>query len=193
MLAPAATAGRELAGKSCTRGNRAKQRHRAILAFDQSQPFGQRLTDRLTDLRAEAALLPLDTLVERTLETFDYDLSTLLMDAGRRRTANLRKLVRIATEYEAHDGRDLRGFLQFSQGGKVLNMVRIFADDGGNSSDNKLAIVMNRWQKPGDITDQPRMGSTGGARCASGPLRTSMASRGRPASASTSASSSGQP
>lgn len=61
-------------------------------------------------------------------------------------------------------GFDLRGFLQFSQGGKVLNMVRIFADDGGNSSDNKLAIVMNRWQKPGDITDQPRMGSTGGAR-----------------------------
>jgi TonB-linked SusC/RagA family outer membrane protein len=61
-------------------------------------------------------------------------------------------------------GVDLRGFLQFSQGGKVLNMVRIFADDGGNSRDNKLAIVKNRWQKPGDITDQPRMGSTGGAR-----------------------------
>ncbi len=33
------------------------------------------------------------------------------MSEGRRRTANLRKLVRIATEYEAHDGRDLRGFL----------------------------------------------------------------------------------
>ena len=33
------------------------------------------------------------------------------LDDGRRRTANLRKLVRIATEYEAHDGRDLRGFL----------------------------------------------------------------------------------
>ena len=30
---------------------------------------------------------------------------------GRHRSANLRKLVRIATEYEAHDGRDLRGFL----------------------------------------------------------------------------------
>ena len=66
---------------------------------------------RLVGLRAEAALLPLDTLVERALETFDYDLATLLMEGGRRRTANLRKLVRIATEYEAHDGRDLRGFL----------------------------------------------------------------------------------
>ncbi|MDQ3103165.1 MAG: UvrD-helicase domain-containing protein, partial [Actinomycetota bacterium] len=75
---------------------------------------GQRLRrfcERLRELRAGAALLPLDTLVERTLETFDYDLTTLLADEGRRRTANLHKLVRIATEYEAHDGRDLRGFL----------------------------------------------------------------------------------
>ena len=70
-----------------------------------------RFHKRLSDLRSISASLPLDTLVERTLETFDYDLATLLMDEGRRRTANLRKLVRIATEYEAHDGRDLRGFL----------------------------------------------------------------------------------
>jgi TonB-linked SusC/RagA family outer membrane protein len=59
---------------------------------------------------------------------------------------------------------DLRGFLQFSQGGKVLNLARIFMDDGGNSRDNKLATTLRRWQRPGDITDQPRMGSTGGAR-----------------------------
>ena len=59
---------------------------------------------------------------------------------------------------------DLRGFLQFSQGGKVLNLARIFMDDGGNSRDNKLKTLLARWQKPGDITDQPRMGSTGGAR-----------------------------
>ena len=70
-----------------------------------------RFHERLTGLRERAALLPLDTLVETTLETFDYDLTTLLADDGRKRTANLRKLVRIATEYEAHDGRDLRGFL----------------------------------------------------------------------------------
>lgn len=59
---------------------------------------------------------------------------------------------------------DVKGFLQFSQGGKVLNLARIFMDDGGNSRDNKYASVLARWQKPGDITNQPRMGSTGGAR-----------------------------
>ncbi len=67
--------------------------------------------ERLELLRSGAALLPLDTLVERTLQTFGYDLATLLMENGSRRTANLHKLVRIATEYEAHDGRNLRGFL----------------------------------------------------------------------------------
>lgn len=59
---------------------------------------------------------------------------------------------------------DLRGFLQFSQGGQVLNMFRIFSDDGGNASDNKVANVLKRWRKPGDVTDVPRMGTTSGAR-----------------------------
>jgi TonB-linked SusC/RagA family outer membrane protein len=61
-------------------------------------------------------------------------------------------------------GFDLRTFVQFTQGNELLNMNRLFADDGGNSSDNKFGNVRNRWQKPGDITNQPRMGSTGGAR-----------------------------
>ena len=75
----------------------------------------ERLTsfhDTLVGLRSTAALLPLDDLVERVLEGFGYDLAALLMDDGLRRTANLLKLVRIAGEYEAHEGRDLRGFLE---------------------------------------------------------------------------------
>jgi TonB-linked SusC/RagA family outer membrane protein len=64
----------------------------------------------------------------------------------------------------SYKGFDLRGFLQFSQGGKVLNMFRIFSDDGGNGTDNKIRAVLNRWQKPGDITNVPRMGATSGAR-----------------------------
>ncbi len=61
---------------------------------------------------------------------------------------------------------DLRGFLQFSQGNKVFNMMRIFTDDGGYSYDNKSNHVLARWQKPGDVTDAPRMSydGTSGAR-----------------------------
>jgi len=68
--------------------------------------------ETLAGLRAGAALLPLDELVERTLEAFGYDLAALLMSDGLRRTANLRKLVRLAAEFEAHEGRDLRAFLE---------------------------------------------------------------------------------
>lgn len=61
---------------------------------------------------------------------------------------------------------DLRGFLQFTQGNKIFNMMRIFTDDGGYSYDNKSTLSLNRWQKPGDITDEPRMSydGTSGAR-----------------------------
>ena len=51
---------------------------------------------------------------------------------------------------------DLKGFLQFSGGNKIFNAMRIFADDGGYSYDNKLDYVLSRWQKPGDITNEPR-------------------------------------
>lgn len=59
---------------------------------------------------------------------------------------------------------DLRTFLQYSEGGKIFNMVRIFADDGGGAKDNKLGLVRERWRKPGDVTDVPRMGATSGSK-----------------------------
>jgi TonB-linked SusC/RagA family outer membrane protein len=51
---------------------------------------------------------------------------------------------------------DLKGFFQFSGGNKIFNAMRIFADDGGYAYDNKLDYVLSRWQKPGDITSEPR-------------------------------------
>src|SRR5690606_34977976 len=65
----------------------------------------------LAQLRAEAALLPLDALVERTMNAFRYDLSLLARPQGAGRMANVRKLMRLAAEFERNEGRDLRGFL----------------------------------------------------------------------------------
>lgn len=62
-------------------------------------------------------------------------------------------------------GFQLRGFLEFSEGAKVFNLMRIFADDGGYAYDNKFTYALNRWQQPGDITDEPRAsfdGTSGG-------------------------------
>lgn len=54
------------------------------------------------------------------------------------------------------NGFDVNSFFQFSQGNKIFNAIRIFSDDGGYYNDNKFADVLTRWQKPGDITNQPR-------------------------------------
>ncbi|HEU4641335.1 MAG TPA: hypothetical protein VFS44_02695, partial [Gemmatimonadaceae bacterium] len=62
-------------------------------------------------------------------------------------------------------GFSLRGFLEFSHGAKVFNLMRIFADDGGYHYDNKFTDALSRWQKPGDITNEPRAsfdGNSGG-------------------------------
>ncbi|HEY4218117.1 MAG TPA: SusC/RagA family TonB-linked outer membrane protein [Gemmatimonadaceae bacterium] len=56
---------------------------------------------------------------------------------------------------------DLRGFLQFSEGNKVFDMVRIFTDDGGATTNSKNIHELTAWQKPGDITDEPRWSATG--------------------------------
>ena len=75
----------------------------------------ERFRDVLTGLRAEAPLFALDALVDRVITAFDYDLTILEMKDGPLRMANVRKLMRLAAEYEEHDGRDLRGFLDVAE------------------------------------------------------------------------------
>ena len=71
----------------------------------------ERFCATLAGLRRAAPVLALDQLVEETMSAFDYDLALLARERGRGRMANVRKLIRLAREFEAHDGRDLRGFL----------------------------------------------------------------------------------
>jgi ATP-dependent helicase/nuclease subunit A len=65
----------------------------------------------LATLRAEAPLLALEELIERTMSAFGYDLGLIARGGGTGRMANVRKLMRLAREYEANEGRDLAGFL----------------------------------------------------------------------------------
>ncbi|HXF32366.1 MAG TPA: UvrD-helicase domain-containing protein [Solirubrobacterales bacterium] len=81
-------------------------------------PAGERamLTEfatRLVGLRARAPRLSLSGLIEAAVTETGYDLATLLRPAGEARLANVRKLSRLAAAYEAREGRDLRGMLDF--------------------------------------------------------------------------------
>jgi ATP-dependent exoDNAse (exonuclease V) beta subunit len=67
----------------------------------------------LTELRGRSTEGGLETLIERTASEFDYDLATLSRVDGGARWANVRKLMRLAREFEASEGPDLDGFLEY--------------------------------------------------------------------------------
>jgi ATP-dependent exoDNAse (exonuclease V) beta subunit len=73
-----------------------------------------RLADFHDWFEAERARVPragIEELIDRALTVTGYDLSMLSMPGGRRRLANVRKLMRLGREHETLHGPDLRGFL----------------------------------------------------------------------------------
>jgi ATP-dependent helicase/nuclease subunit A len=67
--------------------------------------------DRFQAERAIAGQVSLETLIDRAVTLTGYDRHLLALPGGTRRMANVRKLMRMAREYEADEGRDLRGFI----------------------------------------------------------------------------------
>jgi ATP-dependent helicase/nuclease subunit A len=64
-------------------------------------------------LRARAGRLSLSGLIDAAIAETGYDLAVLMRPSGEARFANVRKLMRLAGEFEAREGRDLRGLLDF--------------------------------------------------------------------------------
>ncbi len=73
----------------------------------------RRFAARLDSLRGRAPRLPLAGLIEAAVTETGYDLAVLTRPAGEARWANVRKLTRLAAEFEAREGRDPRGLLDF--------------------------------------------------------------------------------
>jgi ATP-dependent helicase/nuclease subunit A len=67
----------------------------------------------IVSLRERAGRLPLAGLIEAAIGETGYDLAVLVRPSGEARFANVRKLMRLAEELEAREGRDLRGLLDF--------------------------------------------------------------------------------
>ncbi len=100
--------------------------------------FRQRY-ERLVKASARAGL---ERLCEQILAEHDYDLAVLARWDGTRRFANLRKLGRLARQYEAIRGRDLAGFVRFVReqdalGAKELEAV---AEEEGADAVRLLTI-----------------------------------------------------
>jgi ATP-dependent exoDNAse (exonuclease V) beta subunit len=67
----------------------------------------------LAGLRERAPRLALAELIDAAVTVTGYDLAVLMRPAGEARFANVRKLMRLAAEFESREGRDLRGLLDF--------------------------------------------------------------------------------
>ncbi len=73
----------------------------------------RRFFSTLAGLRERAARLSLAELIDAAVTETGYDLAVLMRPAGEARFANVRKLMRLAEEFESREGRDLRGLLDF--------------------------------------------------------------------------------
>ena len=72
-----------------------------------------RFVATVASLRERAPRLSLPALVEAVVTETGYDLAVLSRPAGEARFANVRKMARLAAEFEQREGRDLRGLLDF--------------------------------------------------------------------------------
>jgi len=73
----------------------------------------RRFVATLASLRRRGPRLSLAALIEAATTETGYDLAVLMRPAGEARFANVRKLMRLASEFETREGRDLRGLLDF--------------------------------------------------------------------------------
>jgi ATP-dependent helicase/nuclease subunit A len=80
---------------------------------DPERELLRRFVATLSGLRERGPRLPLAELIEAAVTETGYDLAVLMRPVGEARFANVRKLMRLAAEFESREGRDLRGLLDF--------------------------------------------------------------------------------
>ena len=97
---------------------------------------------RYERLARASTRLRLEQLCEQIVAGHDYDLAVLACWDGSRRFANLRKLGRLAREYEAVRGADLPGFLRFvrDQGALGAKELEALAEEEGSDAVRLLTI-----------------------------------------------------
>ena len=85
-------------------------------AADEMEPADRAALERferwVAGERAAAARIGAEELIDRVLTASGYDAALLSLPDGRRRLANVRKLMRFAREWEAVAGPDLAGFVE---------------------------------------------------------------------------------
>ena len=93
----------------------------------EDERFVRAFKQRYERLVAASARASLERLCELVVCEHDYDLAVLARWDGRRRYANLRKLMRLARSYEEVRGRDIEGFVGFLRDQEALGAAQLEA------------------------------------------------------------------
>ena len=139
----------------------------------------------------------LETLIDRAVTSTGYDRHILSLPAGTRRMANVRKLMRMAREYEADEGRDLRGFIdtlaerdavQPREGeapleAEALDAVRLMTIHRAKGLEFPVVCVADLGKDGREDDGALRISDDGLRRPAAGLARRRRAARQRPAGA----------
>src|SRR2546423_13152109 len=118
---------------------------------------------RYDRLAGAAARLSLERLCEQVVSEHDYDLAVLARPDGKRRYANLRKLMRLARSYEELRGPDVEGFVRFVREQEALgareleavaeeegaDAVRLLTIHGAKGLEFKVVVVADAGRDTG--------------------------------------------
>ncbi len=94
---------------------------------DEDERLVRAFKQRYERLVSASAHVSLERLCELVVGEHDYDLAVLARWDGKRRYANLRKLMRLARTYEEVRGRDLEGFVGFLRDQESLGAAQLEA------------------------------------------------------------------
>jgi ATP-dependent exoDNAse (exonuclease V) beta subunit len=94
---------------------------------DEDERLIRAFKQRYDRLVAASARLGLERLCEEIVAAHDYDLAVLTRWDGKRRYANLRKLMRLARGYEELRGPDIEGFIQFIRDQEAVGATQLEA------------------------------------------------------------------
>jgi ATP-dependent helicase/nuclease subunit A len=142
---------------------------------------GERLEDFCAWFSAERALAPrlgLDVLLERVIERTGYDEHVLRLPGGRRRMANVTKLIRLAASFEAMPSpptRDARGFIDRARAEleaearepdapieiEGLDAVRLMTIHAAKGLEFGVVVVADLGRQPPGSSDGVRVGADG--------------------------------
>jgi ATP-dependent exoDNAse (exonuclease V) beta subunit len=82
---------------------------------EEDRERARRFVGTIDSLRNRAASMPLASLIEAAVTETGYDLANLLRDPSANGLATIRRAESLAREFEAGEGRNLRGFLDWSR------------------------------------------------------------------------------